>query len=44
MRLHPLSAVLRGLQRGLLAASFVFFVFSIGSGALSDLEIGRAHV
>jgi putative membrane protein len=37
MRLHPLSAVLRGLQRGLLAASFVFFVFSIGSGALGDV-------
>jgi putative membrane protein len=36
MRLHPLSAVLRGLQRGLLAASFVFFAFSIGSGALSE--------
>ena len=37
MRLHPLSAVLRGLQRGLLAASFVFFAFSIGSGVLGDV-------
>lgn len=37
MKLHPLSAVLRGLQRGVLAASFVFFIFGIGSGALSNV-------
>jgi len=47
MKLHPLSAVLRGLQRGVLAASFVFFIFGIGSGALSgvvDLPIDLVFV
>ena len=47
MKLHPLSAVLRGLQRGVLAASFVFFIFGIGSGALTgvvDLPIDLVFV
>jgi putative membrane protein len=36
MKLHPLSAVARGLRRGLLAASFVFFLFAMGSNFLPD--------
>jgi len=35
MKLHPLSAVTRSLQRGLLAASFVFFAFGMANVAFS---------
>lgn len=38
MKLHPLSAVTRGLRRGLLAASFVFFLFAMGSNFLPDSD------
>jgi putative membrane protein len=37
MKLHPLSAVTQSLQRGLLAASFAFFVTGIGRVAAPDL-------
>jgi len=33
MKLHPLSAVTRSLQRGVLAASFVFFAFGMANVA-----------
>lgn len=36
MRLHPLSAVTRALQRGLIAASFVVFLFSMATIAFPD--------
>ncbi|MFD1587502.1 PH domain-containing protein [Halorientalis brevis] len=34
MKLHPLSAVTRSLQRGVLAASFVFFLFGMANVAV----------
>jgi putative membrane protein len=37
MRLHPLSAVTRSLQRGLIAASFVFFAAGMASVAFPDV-------
>ncbi|RXK49272.1 PH domain-containing protein [Halorientalis pallida] len=37
MKLHPLSAVTRSLQRGLVAASFAFFVTAIGQVAAPEL-------
>jgi putative membrane protein len=46
MKLHPLSAVTQGLRRGLLAASFVFFLFAMGSNFLpsSDQYFGLVFV
>jgi putative membrane protein len=37
MKLHPLSAVTRSLQRGLVAASFAFFLTAIGQFAAPEL-------
>ena len=44
MKLHPLSAVTRSLQKGVLASSFVFFAFGMASVAFwtlaTDLCVG----